>query len=53
VHEIESEEKTQEFLDYYVRLIEKCAYVDIGIILQQLLNINKQIVKNSSRENEL
>jgi hypothetical protein len=52
MHEIESEEKTQEF-DYYVCLIERCAHVDIRIILQQLLNINKQIVKNSSRENEL
>jgi hypothetical protein len=41
MHEIESEEKIQEFLDYYICLIERCAHVDIGIILQQLLNINR------------
>jgi hypothetical protein len=36
-HEIESEERGQEFLDYYVHLLEKCANADIGITLQELL----------------
>jgi hypothetical protein len=35
--EIESKQKAQEFLDYYVHLIEKCADADIGIILEQVL----------------
>jgi hypothetical protein len=37
VHEIESDEKAKEFIDYYVRLIEKCADADFGITLQELL----------------
>ncbi|CAF2725121.1 unnamed protein product [Rotaria sp. Silwood2] len=36
-HAMETEEKAQEFLDYYVRLIEACAIADIGITLEQLL----------------
>ena len=36
-HEIESKEKAQELMDYYVRLIEKCADADSSITLQQLL----------------
>jgi hypothetical protein len=41
-HEIESEAKAKEFLDYYVHLIEKCADADIGITLQQLLTSTEQ-----------
>jgi hypothetical protein len=41
-HEIESEEKAREFLDYYVHLIEKCADADIGITLQQILTSAEQ-----------
>jgi hypothetical protein len=37
VHEMESEEKAEEFMDYYVHLIEKCADADSSITLQQLL----------------
>jgi hypothetical protein len=36
-HEMESEEKGQEFLDYYVHLIEKCADANSEITLQELL----------------
>jgi hypothetical protein len=34
---MESGEKAQEFLDYYVNLVEACADADIGITLHQLL----------------
>jgi hypothetical protein len=36
-HVMESGEKAQEFLDYYVNLVEACADADIGITLHQLL----------------
>lgn len=38
-HEIESSAKAQEFLDYFVRLIEKIADSDTNITLQQLLDL--------------
>jgi hypothetical protein len=41
-NEIESEQKAQEFLDYYVHLIEKCADADTGITLEQLLRSVEQ-----------
>ena len=41
-HEMETEEKGQEFLDYYVRLIEKCADADIEVTLQELLTSIEQ-----------
>ncbi len=34
---MESREKTQEFLNYYVHLLEACADADIEITLHQLL----------------
>jgi hypothetical protein len=41
-NEIESEQKAEEFLDYYVHLIEKCADADIEITLEQLLRSVEQ-----------
>ena len=39
-HEMECEEKADEFLRYYIHLLEKCADADIGITLEQLLEDN-------------
>ena len=36
-HEMESEEKANEFLQYYIQLIEKCARSDMSITLERLL----------------
>ena len=37
-HEIETQEKAQEFLNYYIQLIETCADSDGNITLQELIN---------------
>jgi hypothetical protein len=41
-HEMESEQKAQEFMDYFVQIVEKCADADIGITLEQLLRSVEQ-----------
>ncbi len=41
-HEMKTEEKGQEFLDYYVRLIEKCVDADTEITRQELLTSIEQ-----------
>lgn len=39
-NEMESKEKAEEFLNYYISLLEKCADADIAITLEELLADN-------------